>query len=368
MSQAEQAAIPPVEVTNVESAAQEIERRMDAAEQPQEESNLPEPTDDEAIEEPEQNLNPDDESESSDEETDELEQESEDQEPDAEEGENLTYQNVNELAEALEMSPEDFLENIKITRKIDGVEEEVTLAELRNGNQRDADYRRKTTELADNRKAFEGEIEQAKAKLGQQYQEVAAMTTNLEQQLMGEFQSIDWNALELEDREEWLVKRQKFGERQQQIEAIKNQTGQQLSAQQAEIQAKQQEQQQAHLANQNELLLTAIPEWSDTSVRESEAKEMSQFLGEYGFNEAEVGLVIDHRLVKLARDAMKNKGKTSQIDTAKKLVRKLPKIVRPGSKPDKGLVESKKKQDAKNHLKKHGNDINAVAKYLEDRM
>lgn len=369
MSQADAAIETPVEVTNVETAAQEIERRMDVAEQPAEEV--------EQVEEVEQteNLNAVEEEEAEEVETEtaetdeqETEQESESDEPETEESETLSYQNVNELAEAIDMPLDEFMENIKVTRKIDGVEEEVTLAELRNGNQRDADYRRKTTELADNRKAFDGEVEQAKVKLGQQFQEVAVMTTNLEQQLMGEFQSVDWNALEIEDREEWLVKRQKFGERQQQIEAIKTTANQQLSEQQTEIQAKQQEQKDTYLANQNELLVSAIPEWSDLSVRESEAKEMSNFLSDYGFTETEVGNVIDHRLVKIVRDAMKNKGKTSQIDTAKKLVKKLPKIVKPGSKPDKGMIESKKKQDARKQLKKNGNNINEVAKYLEGLM
>ena len=359
MSQAENAAIEPIEVTNVDTLAASLEAGWNEQEAtPVEETEeVAETTD----------ISPDEEeAETVDESPDETEtNESESDEPEAEEGETLHYENVAELAEATGMTMEDFMENIKITRKIDGVEEEVTLAELRNGNQRDADYRRKTTAHAENVRAFEGEVEQAKTKLGQQLQEVATMTTNLEQQLMGEFQNIDWNALELEDREEWLVKRQKFGERAQQIEAIKAEATQKLSEQQTELQAKQQEQQQAYLANQNELLLSSIPEWSDTSVRESEAKEMSAFLGDYGFNEAEVGTVVDHRLVKLARDAMKSKGKTTQIDTAKKMVRKLPKIVKPGAKPDKVVVQNKQKQEKRSQFIKKDRHSNAeIADFL----
>jgi len=362
MSQAD-AAIEPIEVTNVETAAQEIERRMTEAEQ----------TKDEVVEEvEEQNISPDDEvedTETSDEESNELEQESEEQEPDAEEGETLHYENVNEIAEALELTPEEFLENIKITRKIDGVEEEVTLAELRNGNQRDADYRRKTTELADNRKAFESEVNQARGHLEQQLQEAAAMTTNLEQQLMGEFQSIDWNALELEDREEWLVQRQKFGERAQQIETIKTQSQQQLSEQQQQLQARHQEEQNAYLANQSELLISSIPEWADNTVRESQAKEMSNFLTEYGFSETEVGQVVDHRLVKLALDAMKNKGKIGKIDVVKKRVKKLPKIVKPSATVDKKIIAKKEQNDKLKRFKQKSKHSNKdVADMLFDRM
>lgn len=355
-----------IEVKDEYSLAASLEQGWNEQEaEPEQE--LPEPKDDEALEETD--INPDEESEEeTDEPSDEEEtesDESEDQEPEAEEGENFTYENVSDLAEATGQSLEDFLENTKITRKIDGVEEEVTLAELRNGNQRDADYRRKTTELAENRKAFEGEVNKAKEQLGQQFQEAAEITATLEQQLMSEFQSIDWNALELEDREEWLVQRQKFGERQQQIQEIKGQTQQKLSEQQKEIQARQQEERQAYLANQNEMLLTAIPEWSDTSVRESEAKEMSDFLGDYGFNESEVGAVIDHRLVKLARDAMKNRGKSQTIDTAKKKVKKLPKLVRPGAKPDKVVAQKKQQAQKRNEfIKKDRHSTEEVANFL----
>jgi hypothetical protein len=367
MSQAEKAAIEPIEVTNVESAAQEIERRMDVSEQVQ-------PVDDEAIE-TEQNLSPDEEVETeteeteTSEETNELEQESEDQEPGNDEGENFSYENVAQLAEATGQSLEDFMANTMITRKIDGESEEVTLAEVVNGNQRDADYRRKTTDLADNRKAFEGEVNQAKAKLGQQFQEVAAMTTNLEQQLMGEFQGINWNELELNDREEWLVQRQKFGERQQQIETIKNQANQKLSEQQTEIQAKQQEYQQSLDEENTRQLLVNIPEWNDVEVWEKDDKIIRDFLSEYGYTEKELSTRIDHRLIRLVRDATLSKGKASQIDIAKKLVKKLPKIVKPGSKPDKGVIQRKEKNDKLSNFKKKARHSNQdVAALLLDRM
>jgi len=358
-----------IEVTDVTSAAQEIERRMTAAEEPAQEIEQGEVEEQTDINASEDDEGKELESETEGEEETKLEQESEDQEPEAEEGEALHYENVAELAEATGLSLDDFMENIKVTRKIDGVEEEVTLAELRNGNQRDADYRRKTTELADNRKAFEGELEQAKASLGQQLQEVAAMTTNLEQQLMGEFQAVDWNALELSDREEWLVQRQKFGERQQQIEAVKSQTQQQLTQQKQELQAKQQEAQNQFLSEQNDLLLSTIPEYADTAFRETSSKEMTAFLGDYGFSAAEVGNVIDHRLVKLAFDAMKNKGKTGKIDIVKKKVKRLPKIVKPGATVDKAVIQKKQQSDKLTRFKKQGKHSNKdVADLLLDRM
>ena len=370
MSQAD-AAIEQNVTTTTESLAAQLEAGWN--EQEAAAAGKAEPIDDEALEEVEQTTdtsadedveaNEADADASDDDETN-LE-ESEEQEPDAEEGENFTYENVNDLAEATGQSIEDFLENTKITRKIDGVEEEVTLAELRNGNQRDADYRRKTTELAESKKAFNGEVEQAKAALAQQVQEAAAITATLEQQLMSEFQSIDWNALELSDREEWLVQRQKFGEKQTQIEAIKQQTQQKLSEHQQEVQNKQLEAENKTRAEHAEMLKTAIPEWSDVEVWKADDKQMRGFLSEYGFNEAEVANLYDHRLIKLARDAMKNKGKTSKVDATKKMVKKLPKMLKPANKPDKVVLQKKQKQEKRNKfIKKDRHTTEELADFL----
>jgi len=368
MSQDAESAIEVVEVTDVQSAADEIERRMTASEEPTEEVAEVEEVED-------QNLNPDeeaepevDEAETSDEEETELEQESEDQEPETEESETPDFQNLAEIAEAIGMPLDEFMANIKTTRKINGVEEEVTLAEQRDGNQRDADYRHKTTAHADVVREFNSWSDGEKAKLGQQFQEVAAMTTNLEQQLMGEFNSIDWNALELEDREEWLVQRQKFGERAQQIETVKSQVGQQLNEQQQEIQAKQSEATQLEREENGRLLLDNIPEWQDQEVWKQDDKGMRTLLSDYGFSEGEVNNSYDHRMIRMVRDLMKLKSKTGKIDVAKKKVKKLPKILKPSMKPDKVSIQGKQKQDARRTLKKNGNDINEVAKYLEGLM
>jgi len=353
MSQAENAAIALIEVTDANSLAASLEQgwnEQDTAEPAEVEQEEVEETTD---------ISPDEEEEAgevetdtSDEDTEEDLEESEDQEAEAEDSETPQFQTLAEIAEAIDMPLDEFMENIKATRKIDGVEEEVTLAELRNANQRDADYRRKTTAHADNVRAWDTEQAEQKAQLGQQYQEAAAITANLEQQLMGEFNNVDWDGLEREDREEWLVQRQKFGERAQQIETVKTQVGQQLNEQQQELQAKQEAQQNQYLAEQGKLLLDAIPEYADTAYRETSDKEMTAFLGDYGFSAAEVGNVIDHRLVKLAFDAMKNKGKTSKVDATKKLVRKLPKILKPANKPDKVVLRKKQQQDKRKKFAK----------------
>lgn len=364
MSQAEENAA--IEVTDQYSLAESLEQQWneqevsEAVEAEEEAEETTDTSSDDDSEEVEESAD-----EETDEEAEDLE-ESEDQEPDAEEGETLHYENVNELAEALDMSIEDFMENIKITRKIDGVEEEVTLAELRNGNQRDADYRRKTTELAESRKNFDGEVSQVKEKLVQDIQEASQIAATLDQQLLSEFQSIDWNTLEIEDREEWLVQRQKFGERQQQIEVIKAQAKEKLTEYQQQQEQQRKDAERKVREEHGAKLLEVIPEWNDVEVWKADDKAMRSFLSEnYGISDSEIDSFYDHRLIKLARDAMKNKGKTAAIDTVKKKVKKLPRIVKPGAKPDKVVAQKRQKQEKRNaFIKKDRHSTEEIANYL----
>lgn len=334
-------------ITDTDSAAAEIERRWAAHESSEAEDAEPDAV------EPEQG------------EAEEVAEQEPETEPDEEQA---TYETIDQLAEALEMTPEEFMESIKISRKIDGVEESVTLAELRNGNQRDADYRRKTTELAEQRKAAQAEVEQNRQVFAQKLREVAAMQTNLENQMIGEYNAIDWNRLELTDREEWLIQRQKFGERQAQLAQFKEQTQQSYADQLRELQEQEQAELQSRLARENEMLLSKVPEWSDPLTRERENKQIIEFLADYGFSGDDVKSVSDHRLVMLIRDAFQSSGRTKQIDVAKAKVKTLPKILKPGAKTDKTVTKQTSELEARKRLKANGHSTDEIAKYLESRL
>lgn len=364
MSQA-QAAITTeaIPVTDVNSAAAEIERRMTN----QESEGVKADNDSEVAGEIESDDIESDEIQEGDDDSEESEEVDEHEEPDETE-EEAAYKSVNELAEALDMSPEDFAEQIKIKVKIDGKEEEVTLSEVAAGYQKERNYRKNSMQLADERKGFEAEVEAAKSNLGERFQQANALAETLESQLMREFNGINWDQLEQNDREEWLVQRQKYGEKYQQIQQTKAQIQQQLGKQSQELQAKQLEAQQAQLAKEAEKLLEAIPEWQNQATWEAEDKQMQSFLNDYGFTEAEVKAVGDHRLVKLVRDAMLSKGSIKKIDIAKNKVKKLPKIVKPGAKPNNAALKNKAKSDARLKLQRSGGNVDDIAAALLDRM
>ena len=80
---------------------------------------------------------------------------------------------------------EEELQPTAYTVKIDGVEQEVTLDELRNGYSRQQDYTRKTQELAQKRKSFEDQ----QAELAKKDAIYAQLLPQLEASLNGELEN-----------------------------------------------------------------------------------------------------------------------------------------------------------------------------------
>ena len=60
------------------------------------------------------------------------------------------------------------------------------------------------------------------------------------------------------------------------------------------------------IAREREATFEAIPEWRDQETATRERTAINTFLNGYGFSDAELGQVYDHRLLKLARDSQRN--------------------------------------------------------------
>ena len=66
---------------------------------------------------------------------------------------------------------------------------------------------------------------------------------------------------------------------------------------------------QSEIVRERELTFQAIPEWQDHETAQRERTVINKFLRGYGFSDAELAQVYDHRLLKLARDSQRNQGK-----------------------------------------------------------
>lgn len=234
----------------------------------------------------------------------------------------------------------------RFTVKVDGAEHEVTLDELLNGYQRDADYRRKTQTLADERRGIQAERErqqQITARLIQEHQRLAGNDTETEP---------DWAKLAREDPIEYV---------------------QQKAAWDAKQTAKEQRRQQADaLANRQRLqvaqeeavkLRQAVPEWADGEKFKADYTALVSDAGKfYGFPPEEVGAVLDHRVLLVLRDAAAYRALQASKPVVEKRVSTAPKsVVKPGSPATRADARSKDMDALRHRLRATGSDDDAVA-------
>lgn len=183
-------------------------------------------------------------------------------------------------------------EEPRYTVKVNGEEIEVTLEELRRGYSRDADYRRKTQALAEQRKALEAEYEAIR----QERAQYAQLLTALEQQLQsGGVKEPDWDRLYQEDPVEWVRQRELWRSRQERLAAAQaeQQRLQQIAAQE------QQARLAAYVQEQRERLFEALPELRDPEKAQQEHRRLRDYGQRLGFTEQELDSLYDHRAVLL---------------------------------------------------------------------
>lgn len=236
------------------------------------------------------------------------------------------------------------------TVSVDGVEQEVTLDELRSGYSRQSDYTRKTQELAQQRKEAEAESSAVREERAIYTQLLDQMRNQLEAGMQNE---PDWVTLAENDPVGYNSQRASWEENKKKQDAV-------LAEQQRMLQQSQQEQMQnlqAQVQNEAQLLVNAIPEWQDPKKAANGRAELKQYaVTELGFSEDELNQIYDHRAVLAIRKAMLH-DKTQESVKKKPVVATKAKVARPGTSnvpvtPNKGkrlrqrLAKSGKMSDA----------------------
>lgn len=308
---------PEMESQTVNSAATEIEALLGEGEEELEtETDEVEAEDVDEVEEEEP-----EETEESDEEPDgESDEESEEAELETEEQPIATLE---ELAEALE--DENLLDTLQTQIKVDGKVESVTLTELKAGYQKDADYRRKTGELAENRRHFEEQYSNAKQQVEAQLVQTGKIMELLEGAFLPQLDEAEMAHLRVNNPAEWAARKQDHADKAQYIQQVKQHAAQ-LYEQNTQQKSELQMQQQAQIVERaREELLTRIPDWND----DLKGNIDTYLTGEYGYTNDDLAQVVDPRLVDLARKAWLYDNQTQTVEVAKKKVKSLPKVVKP---------------------------------------
>ena len=247
-------------------------------------------------------------------------------------------------------STEEQLHKVKVA----GQEFDVTLDELRNGYQRDADYRRKTEELSNDRKNFQSESEKQRLDYSQKLNELNQSLSIAQQDLNAEINSADLDKLYDEDPTEAARVERKLKKKQDAL----NQSLQ-------KAQAEQKQQFETFLQDQQRKLVSKMPEFSDPAKASSLKANMKNTLNNYGFNDQEVAQVYDHRIVMLVNDAMKYRSMQNSKPNLAKKISKPSKVFSSGVKQGKTELNQKARKEKFSRLRKSGSVKDASSIFLD---
>jgi len=247
---------------------------------------------------------------------------------------------------------EDIQENSEepiYTVTIDGTDFEVTQDELIQGYQRNADYTRKTQELAAEKAQSSDFVERSKKDVEQKIARLDELNKSAQVQLQQEYAQIDFEKLYDEDPVEAARLEHKMRKKNEQLQQVQQQTNQ-----------LQMEEFQKYLDEQQKQLNIKVPEMNHPEQGTQFRKQMRDYLSNMGFKGQEIDSIYDHRYVMLVKDAMNYRNLQKAKPEIKKKAVNAPKVVRGGVSKTKGQQLAEEKRQKLSTLRKTGKVTDAA--------
>lgn len=191
----------------------------------------------------------------------------------------------------------------------------------------EADYRKKTSKLSEERKAFEAEKQ--------------SQLSEIEQMLYAEATLLDseeGEQLRENDPEEYYRQRAKLEKRAQKLQQQRDKLNESLKFQQ-----------QAAIEAERKAWKQHITEWLDDAVMEADFKRMAKTMKSEGFSDADLEGIYDRRLLSLVRKAALY-DELSNAPVENKRTKQAPRAQAPGG----GEAPPQRKTTARDRLKKTG--------------
>ena len=247
---------------------------------------------------------------------------------------------------------EDIQENSEepiYTVTIDGTNFEVTQDELIQGYQRNADYTRKTQELAAEKAQSSDFVERSKKDVEAKLAKLDQLNQAAQAQLQQEYAQVDFEKLYEEDPVEAARLEHKMRKKNEQLQQVQEQT-----------QRLQMEEFNKYLEEQQKQMTVKIPEMTHPEKGPQFRKQMRDYLSSVGFNNQEIDSVYDHRYVMLVKDAMSYRNLQKAKPQIKKKAVNAPKVVKSGVSKSKGQQAAEAKRQQLSRLKKTGKVADAA--------
>ena len=228
------------------------------------------------------------------------------------------------------------------------------IAELKKNGLMQADYTKKTTDLANEKKDFEKE----KQENSSQKLKNEELGATLELLINEAKEDVDLEYLEEYDPGEYL-KQIKITEKREKALSELNSNKETLNN----------ENQQKLVSEESSKLFTAIPEWMEdgktTKAFENDIKAMNNYLvNTVGMSNEEIGQIVSHKHWLIINQAAKSAINVDKKVAMDKKLKKAPVVTKSHSKVSKQSVINKEISDAESRFKKSGdsNDLIALKK------
>lgn len=245
-------------------------------------------------------------------------------------------------------------DDVAFTVLEDGKEIPVSREEARLGYMRQRDATRKWQEAAELKKQSTAEAESLRGQRTQYQEQLASLRKAMEAMTPPE---PDWDTLRREDPNDYAIKRLEWNEHRDRIAQVQAEQDR-VAQEQADDFRKQA---QAKAGEEHEKLLLAVPEWKDQAKAKSDMEQMAQHAKTaYGFSDADLAQIADHRAVLVLRDAMRFRALEAKKPDVRKKIAQV-KTATPGGlkTPEKGAHY----QRALDQLAKSGRTKDAAAAF-----
>jgi len=292
------------------------------------------------------------------------------EEPSEEGGDELEIpDNLTDFAEVLGVEPDELANHLRVSRRVNGKDELVPLSEVLKSSMMEADYRTKTSELAEQRRQFDAERQQIHSERQQKFERLDELISSLDSQLQSYSQADLNKILEEGDIPRYIAIKDQLQSQEKTLEKAK------AEREKARVEAENEQRQniQRYRAQQQQLLVQAIPDFQDKAKAAKLETAMVDALKHRGFSEEEIGGffngAFDHRVILLIKDAADKRALTKAGIPQK--VKKLPKLIKSSSSEAKKVSNAQAIRDRFDKAQKAGarkSDLFALgAEYLASR-
>lgn len=241
--------------------------------------------------------------------------------------------------------------------KVDGKEGSAKFQDFLKDHQLKGAAENRVREAAEKEKAAERRLQEADTAIQARLQETQANLQNLaqinavlQQELAGERNSINWDALWQENPAQARAYERRFDERQQRINGVFQQIQMRNAQAHQQAEALRVQNAQKTEAQQRERLLKLVPEWSDPTTFAKERSEILTWFEKSGLSQEDFDLNKASQVVALRRAWQQDTLQKSKPEVENRL-KTAPRLVKPGQAPQPSESATAKAKSLKASIK-----------------